>query len=365
MRLTLLIDHLGAGGAQRQASALHQAWVDQGLDARLVYYHPHHHFKDTLNGEARERVTYLDAKGPIQRILAVRRYLEEHPTDVLVSFLVGPTLLAYVLDGLLRPKWRWIVSERSALLSQYRPMRRRLYIRALQACDRVVPNSAAGREELVRGGVSRETIEVMPNGLQLTAAMNAASTKRAPGPMRLLMVGTISRVKNHAAVLRALAGLSDHDWTLDLVGRTTEPEVEDELHGLVKAHGLSERVRFHGTQSDVGSFYAKAHLLLLPSTFEGFPNVILEAWAWGCPPLVSRFGDLPDLVGGGTRGIPVDVTREGPLRDALRELLADPTPLKRMADAGYAHVRTTYPLPTVAASWAQLAQRVHHAGRPS
>lgn len=359
MRLTLLIDHLGAGGAQRQASALHQAWVDQGIDARLVYYRPHHHFVDTLSDEARERVTYLETSGPIDRLRAVRNYLDQHPPDVLISFLVGPTLLAYILDGLLRPKWRWIVSERSALLSQYRPMRRRLYTRALQSCDRVVPNSKAGQEELIRAGVARDTVEVVPNGLQFSPAMQAATTQRSvDGELRLLMVGTISRVKNHRAVLRALGELEDRAWTLDLVGRTTEPEVEDELRSLVKQHAFGERVRFHGTQSDVGAFYARADLLLLPSTFEGFPNVILETWAWGCPPLVSRFGDLPELVGDGERGIAVDVLQENALRDALRALLDDPSPLRAMADNGFAHVRERYPLASVAAQWAGVAQRV-------
>ena len=83
-------------------------------------HRPHHHFNDTLSEAARERVTYLETAGPIQRLLAVRLSARE-PDRCSGIFLVGPTLLAYILDGLQRPKWRWIVSERSALLSSIDP----------------------------------------------------------------------------------------------------------------------------------------------------------------------------------------------------------------------------------------------------
>jgi glycosyltransferase involved in cell wall biosynthesis len=59
--------------------------------------------------------------------------------------------------------------------------------------------------------------------------------------------------------------------------------------------GISEQVCFHGylPRSELDSFYARAHFLLLPSRSEGWPKVLSEAMAYGVVPLVSDVSSIP------------------------------------------------------------------------
>ncbi len=362
MRVLLLIDHLGAGGAQRQASALHQAWLSAGVDTHLAYYYPQHHFRTTFSKTASTRAVHLDAQGRLGRLRAVQAHVKRLAPDVLLSFLPGPSLMAASLKatGL---KAHWIASERSAHLGQYSRMRQTAYLSGLRLADHVVPNSHAGQSELLARGIDPGRLSVIPNGIALTPEMTEAPILRPHRPVKLLMVGSISRVKNHARVIEALANKPELNWTLDIVGRTTEPDVHAQLLQRIEASGLSSRVKLHGAQQDLGPFYSQAHLMLLPSSFEGFPNVVLEAWAWGCPVLVSDFGDLPELVGHGRRGHVVKLADPQALSVALSELIGQPDTLMPLARAGRAAVVERYAMDSVAHRWLALFEGVRRTSR--
>jgi len=193
--------------------------------------------------------------------------------------------------------------------------------------------------------------------------MAEAPVDRPHRPVKLLMVGSISQVKNHAPVVQALARLPEMDWTLDIVGRTTEPDVHAHLLHCIEQAGLESRVTLHGAQYDLAPFYSRSHLLLLPSSFEGFPNVVLEAWAWGCPVLVSDFGDLPDLVGHGKRGRVVNLADPDGLVETLTEVLTHPEALSPLARAGRAAVAERYAMDSVAQRWLALIEGVRRTPR--
>lgn len=362
MRILLLIDHLGAGGAQRQASALHQAWLSAGVDAHLAYYYPQHHFRASFSKAASARAVHLDAPGRLARLRAVKAHVKRVDPDVLLSFLPGPSLMAASLKatGL---KAHWVASERSAHLAQYSRMRQTAYVGGLRLADHVVPNSHAGQSELLERGLESTRLSVIPNGIALTPEMTEAPILRPHRPVKLLMVGSISRVKNHVRVIEALADKPELNWTLDIVGRTTQPEVHAQLLERIDATGLSSRVQLHGAQQDLEPFYSQAHLMLLPSSFEGFPNVVLEAWAWGCPVLVSDFGDLPELVGHGRRGRVVKLAEPGALAQALSEAIGQPDALMPLARAGRAAVAERYTVASVAQRWLALMEGLRRTPR--
>jgi len=362
MRVLLLIDHLGAGGAQRQASALHTAWLAAGVDAHLTYYYPQHHFRESFSKSAARRAIHLNVQGRVARLQAVKAHVKRVSPDVLLSFLPGPSLLAATLRAS-RLRMHWIASERSASLNQYSRLRQAAYLTGLKLADHVVPNSHAGRAELLGRGISPKRVSVIPNGISLTPAMAEAPVDRPHRPVKLLMVGSISQVKNHAPVVQALARLPEMDWTLDIVGRTTEPDVHAHLLHCIEQAGLESRVTLHGAQYDLAPFYSRSHLLLLPSSFEGFPNVVLEAWAWGCPVLVSDFGDLPDLVGHGKRGRVVNLADPDGLVETLTEVLTHPEALSPLARAGRAAVAERYAMDSVAQRWLALIEGVRRTPR--
>jgi glycosyltransferase involved in cell wall biosynthesis len=359
MRVLLLLDSLVAGGAQRQATLLFNEWRRQQVDAWLVTYWPADHFLASIPEAERHRVRCLDRppgrRGSLLLLPRLRAHLGAVHPQVVVSFLRTPTVWA-ALARLSGRRFRLVASERSAHLGQMSAPLRAAYLSSLRVADRVVPNSFTAADELAACGLPADRIQVIPNGVPLVPEMDAPRPPRGDR-VRLLMVGSLLPVKNHAAVLRALRPLAGQPFQLDVVGRTEDPAFEASLRALAAECGLSGQVVFHGAQRDVGRFFREADLLIHPSLFEGFPNVLLEAWAWGCPVLVSDRADLPRLVEDGRTGRVVSLDDPAALSRALAQAIRDPAALLPLAAAGKEGV-SRYSLPEVAHRWTRLCGEV-------
>jgi colanic acid/amylovoran biosynthesis glycosyltransferase len=105
-------------------------------------------------------------------------------------------------------------------------------------------------------------------------------------------------IKGHEQVLRALANLQDINIQYDIVG---DGPLRSQLTALARTLGLQERVRFHGSCSEmeVRDFFAQAHLFALTSVniegdAEGQGLVLQEAQACGVPVIATRHGAFPE-----------------------------------------------------------------------
>jgi glycosyltransferase involved in cell wall biosynthesis len=106
----------------------------------------------------------------------------------------------------------------------------------------------------------------------------------------LLSVGNCSRVKNHTALIQALAKIPEQIRPLYLHVGTEESHHPERQ--LVQQLGLGEWVRFFGHQTDILPYLYAADLYVMPSLYEGFGIAAVEALACGLPAL---FTDVPGL----------------------------------------------------------------------
>jgi glycosyltransferase involved in cell wall biosynthesis len=166
--------------------------------------------------------------------------------------------------------------------------------------------------------VAGDRVVAVHNGIP-----DVASHLRAePGsdPVRLVMVARFASQKDHPTLLRALAGLRDRPWTLDLIG---EGSLMSQTESLATDLGIRDRVRFLGQTMDVDRILAKAQLFLLVSNWEGFPLSILEAMRAGLPVVASAVGGVAEAVVDGETGYLVPRGEVEPLRDRIGRLLGD------------------------------------------
>ncbi len=149
---------------------------------------------------------------------------------------------------------------------------------------------------------------VVPNGVEIERLLALPRGERKEGePLRLLSVGRLVAKKNFSLSLRALAGLSDLDWRYTMVG---DGEQRAELEALAATLGIRERVDFAGFQEEVLPFYQAADALLVPSLWEGFGLVAVEALAAGIPVLAAKVPGISEVLGSdGKVGFLLDLER--------------------------------------------------------
>jgi glycosyltransferase involved in cell wall biosynthesis len=137
----------------------------------------------------------------------------------------------------------------------------------------------------------------------------------------LLAVGNLVALKQHWLMVEALTHLPEVE--LVIVGDGPE---RANIENLARKRKVADRVRLLGRvpQDRLPEIYSAADLLLLVSTHEGWPNVLLESMACGTAVVVSPMDGIADIVGAAEAGrILAEVTPSG-LALVIRDLLTAP-----------------------------------------
>jgi D-inositol-3-phosphate glycosyltransferase len=151
----------------------------------------------------------------------------------------------------------------------------------------------------------------------------------------LLFVGRIEPLKGLDILLQAIAylrkqpGMSEHQFCLTVIGG--EPDALDanqemqRIQALRQQFGLQDLVTFLGkrSQDTLPYYYSAAEAVVVPSFYESFGMVALEAMACGTPVVASQVGGLAFLVKNGETGFTVPVDDPIALADHLSLLLRD------------------------------------------
>jgi glycogen synthase len=144
-------------------------------------------------------------------------------------------------------------------------------------------------------------------------------------PLRLLYMGRLERRKGIAELVRALLGLDRDDWTLTILGGDTPTgplgvSVRAQLEMLV---GQDPRVTFRERvpRDQVLGVVDEHDVVVVPSRWECWPNVALEAFQRGRPVLGTPTGGLAEMVQPGRSGLLADGTTREDLSAALMRIL--------------------------------------------
>jgi len=112
----------------------------------------------------------------------------------------------------------------------------------------------------------------------------------------ILYVGRLDKQKGLDRFFRELPLIFQHLPQHDLV-LVGDGQQKDALHRLAARMGISDRVKFLGWRPEAATLIAAADLLVLPSRWEGMPNVILEAMAAGKPVVATQAEGTVELLG--------------------------------------------------------------------
>ena len=147
----------------------------------------------------------------------------------------------------------------------------------------------------------------------------------------LLVLARLHRVKGIDTMLRALAELPG--MVLWLAG---EGPARQEYETLARTLGIADRVRFLGWRNDRRALLEACDICVLPSRYEPFGTVIVEAWAMRRPLVATTADGARQYVTDGQTGLLCPIDDPPALADRLRRLAADPALRAHLADAGAA-----------------------------
>jgi glycosyltransferase involved in cell wall biosynthesis len=256
------------------------------------------------------------------------------------------------------------IGSRRELNPDKTPGQIRLQRQAYRCATRIVANSIAARTMLEQEGLARESIAVIPNGIDasafagprasdLSAGARGAKEERPDAGRRIITVANLRREKGHETLLGAAAQLAAEfpDVQFQIVG---DGPRRAELEALARDSRLDGRVVFLGHREDVAQLLRDADIFVLPSRSEAFPNSAIEAMAAGLPVVASAVGGLLDLIEPGRTGMLVPAGDAAALAAMLRELLLLPSLARELGDAAQAQVRQRYSFERMVTSFEEL-----------
>ena len=174
-------------------------------------------------------------------------------------------------------------------------------------------------------------------------------------PFRLLFLGNLTPRKGLHVILDAMAGIfrrrqsssratTPHtdqripDFVLDIVGSVhVQPDYTRVMQKRVKDLGLEARVQFHGSLDiePLRELLINAHLLVLPSSYEGFGIAYLEGMGFGLPSIGTTQGAAREIITNGINGYLVEPESSNALMGKILQLDGDRKLLTRMSLAAH------------------------------
>ena len=156
----------------------------------------------------------------------------------------------------------------------------------------------------------------------------------------VLSVGRIEPLKGIDILIRAVANLENSsDTRLLIVGgdSSSDPEAR-RLRGVASAAGIDDEVTFTGkvSQSELPTYYNAADVFVLPSYYESFGLVALEAMACGVPVIASRVGGPRTFVRNGVTGYLIPWQCPEPYTQHMDVLMSNPNLRASMGEAARA-----------------------------
>ena len=308
-KVTHLITTIERGGAEKQLLTLASEQVQSGIKVEVIFLKGKPELKKDFEESGVEVNQLLVGKSFLNQISLLTKYLRKNPSPVhahlpkaeLLTAIVVPNRYFIFTRHNSEPFWPGGPRIISNLLSKF----------VCKSASQGIAISNAVKSYLIkRGEITTDyTIDVVYYGFQKNSSTNSAGLNFITNLMNdqssNYKIGTIGRLvpqKDYPTLLNAFSNIlkSLPNTDLYVVG---EGYLQKDLIELSKSLGINGKVHWLGKTEYIKEFLSKIDLFVLPSKYEGFGLVLLEAMVAKKPIIAANNSAIPEVLGKSYEGL--------------------------------------------------------------
>ena len=319
-KILLLIESLGSGGAERQICGLASFLTQAGYTCRLVTYVENQFYEPYLRQNDVEYEFVPSLSNKYLRIFRAAKYVRDYRPDIVISYL--PSVNMTMCLAKLFYKSKLIVSERNN--NSTISFKDKLLFNLYRLADVVVPNSNS-QGDFISKNFPFLSSKVHPiiNFVDLNRFSPAEKTK-VSDKLIIVAVARYAYQKNVLAFLQVVRKVKDAGLNVQFIwygdkehDQQYYQRVENEYNKL----DIADYILLKDSCREIQNEYNKSDVLMLPSLFEGYPNVIAEAMASGLPILCSDRYENPYIVEDGVNGFLFNPESVDSMFESIKKML--------------------------------------------
>lgn len=321
MKILFYINVLSQGGAERVVASLSNSFADDNNKVTVVtsFETPNEYVVlekvKRINLEAKNSKAKNKLIRNFKRIKALKKVIKSEQPDVVISFMKEPNIRAILATK--RMNVKTIISIRNDPEKVYNgKFGRWITKKIMPKADGCVFQTEDAKNFFPIALQNKSTIILNPIKEEFF------NVQRKPIKGNIVSIGRISPQKNHKLLIDAFNIIKDKypSANLNIYG---EGIIQQEIKDYIVSLKLEERVRLHGHVVNVPEVLSEADFFVLPSDYEGMPNVLMEALASGVPCISTDCpcGGPRSLISDNVNGLLVPVNDIEKLKDAMITLL--------------------------------------------
>ncbi len=360
MKIVFLVSSLNAGGAERVATLLCNAWAERGDKVTLIPTYSGGG-KPFYTVSEKVRLTYLSSiseskhfLNQVQRLFRLRRMIKQCHADVVISFLPNVNVAAILATrGLKVPV---ICCERRTpstfpLSFGWEFLCKRTY----RFADMLTGQTQQTISELAKFYPGCKRLAVIPNPMSNEIFNLETSKYKQKTILSLCRLEAFKQVDVLISIFADIA--KDYpDWTLAIYGDGPE---YNKLQQTIKALSMEKQIQLYGKTDQAWNIMASADIYCMTSRSEGFPNTLLEAMAVGLPCVVFDCKSGPAEIsqqGQYARLIPLNNNEA--FKQALISLMQDKTERQSLGQRAKQSIQQHYALAKIIERWDSFFEEV-------